>query len=261
MSNIIVVIQYWHNSDKPSPITRLNTQLVVLVAGGRGTQKPDTIYSFPLPHHPENVSLWFPENCSFSNHGSDNIRIHVRSRPPILEIAFPIFLRVPPNSYGRSTVCHSLSSLSSQPVKQNKSMQMQTRCIISSSMLIYPYEPLDVCCFMSPSETALVAIPISSNVFLVPQPKLFNCLFDNFISSIASHGLGAEASHPIKTLSKMTMNENKSKHNISSATCSLCEHQPHSSRPGHTHIPSNSNEAKTIPILSQRNNRKFGYLF
>ena len=57
---------------------------------------------------------------------------------------------------------------------------------------VYPWEVVDVCCFMLSSETALVAFPISCNVFLVLQSKLFNRFFDDFIPSITSHGLCAE---------------------------------------------------------------------
>ncbi|KAI8540407.1 hypothetical protein RHMOL_Rhmol09G0261300 [Rhododendron molle] len=44
---------------------------------------------------------------------------------------------------------------------------------------------------MSSSETMLVAFTIGCNMFFVPQPKLFNSLFDSLITSIFTHRLGA----------------------------------------------------------------------
>lgn len=52
---------------------------------------------------------WLPQNGCVCNHGSNNIRVHVRSWPSVLKVSLPCFLCVPPNSNRSSTVCNSLN--------------------------------------------------------------------------------------------------------------------------------------------------------
>jgi len=53
-------------------------------------------------NQPENKNggdlLWLPENGRVCNHGGDNIRIHIGSRPSVFEVTFPSFLCIPANS-------------------------------------------------------------------------------------------------------------------------------------------------------------------
>lgn len=50
----------------------------------------------------------FPEDGGFCNHGSNNIRIHVRSWSPILKIPFSFLLCVTSNTNRRAAVSNSL---------------------------------------------------------------------------------------------------------------------------------------------------------
>lgn len=58
--------------------------------------------------------------------------------------------------------------------------------------LVYPFESVNVSCFMSSCQTAFIAFSISSNVFFVPESQLFNCFLDDGIASFISHGFGTE---------------------------------------------------------------------
>lgn len=54
-------------------------------------------------------SLWFPENGCLCDHGSNNIWVHVRRRPPVLKVPFPRMLSVPAHSDRCATVRDSLT--------------------------------------------------------------------------------------------------------------------------------------------------------
>ena len=103
----------------------------------------------------------------------------------------------------------------------------------------YPYECVDVCGFMSPCESPFVAFSVCSDVFFVPQPKFFDRFLDDLVTSICSHGLRAETPSSnivgdatIKETSSGIILGRDSKSYVCLFTCSLCEHQHRSSRPG-----------------------------
>jgi len=73
-----------------------------------------------------------------------------------------------------------------------ESWKIMLQIIHNEERLFYPWEGVDVSCFMTTSQTTLIAFSVSSNVLLVPQLKFSNGLLDNFKPSIISHGLGAE---------------------------------------------------------------------
>lgn len=58
-------------------------------------------------------------------------------------------------------------------------------------VIIYPFECVDVSCFMFASEAALVAFTICSDVFLVLQTQLLDSLLDHFVASLIPHGFRA----------------------------------------------------------------------
>lgn len=61
-------------------------------------------YSIITPINPQSTqvddggSLLFAEEGGFGYHSGDNIRVHVRRWPSILEISFALFLSVPTNT-------------------------------------------------------------------------------------------------------------------------------------------------------------------
>ena len=117
----------------------------------------------------------------------------------------------------------------------------------------YPGEGVDVSCFMTASQAALIAFSVSGDVLLVPQLKFSNGLLDNFKTSIISHGLGAETnitiSYPILDLKCVKKKNRVSMQKSYIVTCSLCEHQLHSSHPGKT---MHSTELRTVQMLRKQ---------
>nr|GMD00700.1 hypothetical protein Iba_chr05fCG0380 [Ipomoea batatas] len=121
-----------------------------------------------IPSHQETAHLLlagsiFVQDGGLCNHGGNNVRIHVGSRPSVLEVALAVFLRVPAHTNRRPSVCHSLKGKT------------------------YPFEGVDVGCLVLPGEATLVALTICSNVLLVPHLKLCNGLLNDLISPIIPH--------------------------------------------------------------------------
>lgn len=100
---------------------------------------------------------------------------------------------------------------------------------------------------MSTCQSSFVALSISSNVFPVAFPQLFNCLLDHINSTIIPHRLGA-ARGKKKLNQKLKMLFPYSCHCYGKlvlvCTCSWRVHQHHSSHPDH--LEENSSRIKQI---------------
>lgn len=148
---------------------------------------------------------WLPQNSGFCNHGGDNIWIHVRSRSPVLKVTLSFFLCVSSNTDWCPTVSNTLKNDSIRgeikhidcSVFNKKTLhKLQSNSqykLNHSTNDLYPFESVDVSCFMFASESAFIAFTICGNVLTVPQSKFLNCFLNNLKASIVPHRLGAAA--------------------------------------------------------------------
>lgn len=111
-------------------------------------------------------------------------------------LTFAILLSVAANTNGCPAVRNSLRTMRQRLMNAlNWIICSSEGCLWTGDFVrrVYPDKGVDIGGLMSSGKPALVTFSVGSNVLLVPQAKLFNCLLYDFIPSITSHGLGADS--------------------------------------------------------------------